>query len=169
MWPSGIPAGRPAVCGGANDVTGLRITRPDSRRRGFSLLESLIASAVLGVVVLAVGMAVSASQKASFEGDKAVLAAMAADDLMSELAAVPYANLPTYNGLTHPVGAMVTLGGQAYPDTYWALGRRVLVEDTRYTEPGLGVEIDGRRIVVTVFDDARDIVQIETFIPEPVS
>jgi hypothetical protein len=131
------------------------------------LLESLIASAVLAIVVLAVGSAVSAGQKSSFEGQKMILASMAADDLLSELRAIPYANLPTYDGLNQPVGQLQTLSSEAYPDTYWSVGRSVTVTDAQYLEPGLGAKINGRQIIVIAFDDSRTIVQLETFVPEP--
>lgn len=144
-----------------------RITR--TRRRGFTLLENLMAAAVLGVIVLAVGLAVSAAQKASQEGQKTVLGAMAADDLMSELRAVEYADLPDYDGVVQGVGAMRTLTGDAYPDTYWALGRSVIVENARYQDEGLGAMINGRRIVVAAFDENRVLVELESFVPEPSS
>ncbi len=144
-------------------------THTPRSRRGFSLIENLMAAAVLGIIVLAVGLAVSAAQKASQEGKKTVLGAMAADDLMSELRAVAYANLPGYDGMVQDVGALQTLTGDDYPDTYWALGRSVLVEDTQYVEGGLGAVIDGRRIVVAAFDDDRVLVELECFVPEPSS
>lgn len=145
----------------------IRTTR--HTRRGFTLLENLMAAAVLGIIVLAVGLAVSAAQKASIEGQKTVLGAMAADDLMSELRALEYAALPTYDGLVQNVGGIQTLAGEDYPETYWALGRSVIVEDTQYQEGGLGAKIDGRRIVVAAFDADRVLVELECFVPEPAS
>jgi len=138
-----------------------------SGRRGFTLIENLIAAALLGVMVLAVGLAVSSTQKASEDGQEMILGSMAADDLLSELRAEPYATLPTYNGMNQPVGSIQTLSGDAYPDTYWAIGRSVLVEDVQYQDGGLGTKINGRRLVVSAFDDNRTLLQLETFVPEP--
>ena len=138
-------------------------------RRGFSLLENLMAAAVLGIIVLAVGLAVQAAQKASLEGQKTVLGAMAADDMMSALRALEYAQLPIYDGVVQDVGEMQTLDGDDYPETYWALGRSVMVENTKYSEGGLGAEINGRRIVVAAFDENRVLVELECFVPEPAS
>ncbi len=147
-----------------------RTIRPRGRpRRGFTLIENLMAAVVLGVVVLAVGLAVSASQKASFEGQKAILASMAADDLMSELRAVAYDDLPLHDGLFQAVGEITTLAGAAYPETYWPIGRRVSVADAQIQEEGLGAYVDGRLVTVTVFDEVRDIISLETFFPEPAS
>lgn len=136
-------------------------------RRGFTLLENLMAAVVLGIVVLAVGLAASSAQKAAFEGQKMVLASMAADDLMSELQAVNYTALPTYDGLNQPVGAIATLAGDTYPSTYWPIGRRVSITDTQYQEPGLGAKVNGRSIVITIFDDSRDVTSLDAFVPEP--
>jgi hypothetical protein len=128
-----------------------------------------MAAAVLGIIVLAVGLAVQAAQKASLEGQKTVLGAMAADDMMSELRALEYAQLPIYDGVVQDVGEMQTLDGDDYPETYWALGRSVMVENTKYSEGGLGAEINGRRIVVAAFDENRVLVELECFVPEPAS
>lgn len=136
-------------------------------RRGFSLLENLIAAAVLGIIVLAVGLAVSSAQKASQEGQKIILGVMAADDLMSELSVIPYEDLPDYDGLNQPVGMIATLEGQPYPETYWTLGRSVIVENTTHQEAGLGIEINGRRITVASFDENRVVAELEMFVPEP--
>jgi len=143
--------------------------RREEIRNGFTLLESLMASAVLAIVVLAVGAAVSAAQDASLHGQRMLLASMAAEDLLSEISTTPYADLPTLDGLDQPPGQMQTLAGEAYPDTYWSVGRAVLVESASYTHPDLGVQVDGRRVLVTAYDAQRDLVTLETFIPEPAS
>ena len=135
-------------------------------RRGFSLIENLMAAAVLGVIVLAVGLAVSSAQKASQEGQKIILGVMAADDLMSELSVFEYAALSGFE-LNQPVGAMATLGGQNYPETYWALGRSVIVEPATHQEAGLGISIEGQLVTVAAFDESRVVAELEMFIPEP--
>ena len=70
-----------------------------ANRRGFTLLESLIAMVILAATVLAVGSAINASSQQSIEGQKQILAAMAADDLLAELSALPYADLINHHGL----------------------------------------------------------------------
>lgn len=138
------------------------------RAGGFTLIENMIAAAVLGVIVLAVGLAVSASIKASQEGQKTVLGSMAADDLMSELRTVPYNTLDTYDGQVQPVGEMQTIAGSAaYPQTYWTIGRSITVEPVQYQNGDLGATINGRRVVIAAFDDRRTLVELEAFIPEP--
>lgn len=135
--------------------------------RAFSLLEALVASVALAVIVLAVGSAVSAGRQQSREAEQTILATIAADDLMSELSTEPYATLSNHNGLTQAPGAMTTLTGLSYPNSYAEIGRSVLVETTTVTDQGMGVIIVGKRVVVTSHDATRVLASLETFVPEP--
>lgn len=141
-------------------------TGSTTRRGGFSLLEAMMSCAILAMSVVALSAAISAGQQASFESQKAVLAAMTADDLLSEVTAVDYSSLPDLNGRTEPVGEMETLAGAGYPILYWALGRRIAVEDTKIVNQGAGVIVAGRMVSVTVFDESRDVATVELFVPE---
>lgn len=136
---------------------------------GFTLLESLIAASLLVMVVLAVITGVTTAQQVSFEGQKRILGAMAADDLMGELVTLPYADLKDRDGWKQAPGAMTTLDGQAYPTTNWAVGRSVSVQEEIKTEPALGVSIKGLRVIVTAQDADQDLLSIEMFVPEPAS
>ena len=138
-------------------------------RRGFTLLESLIALTILTATVLAVGAAISASSQQSIEGQKQILAAMAADDLLAELSALPYDQLITHDGLDQGVGAMETLDTTPYPDTYWLIGRTVSVVETDVTTGDLGVKVRGMLVTVSAYDENRTLSEIQTFIPEPAS
>lgn len=149
------------------DDTGPRRRALGALRGGFTLLESLIASAVLSLIVLAVGAAVTAGQQASFEARNAVLAAMAGDDLLSDLAALDYEDLADFDQFQQPVGTIATLGGRTYPASYGALGRSVVVEQVLLEEPETGARIRGMRLVVHVFDARRIVSTVETFRPEP--
>jgi hypothetical protein len=150
--------GRSRSCGGARRAA-----------RGYSLIEALVASVLLGVIVLAVMSAVAASQKVAFESEKLMLGSITAGDLMGELVTLPYSDIRLRDGLEQPVGAMATLDGAAYPSTYWALGRRVTVTDQTIMHAPTKAQIKGVRVVVTAFDTGRDVASVETFVPEPAS
>ena len=135
-------------------------------RRGFTLLESMFAATVLGIIVLAVFAAVTSSQRISFEGQKRLLAAMAADDLMIELSTLPYHELRLRDGLSQAPGAMQTLDGAPYTDAFWAVGRRAAVTETTI-DAGMDVRVRGLRVVVTVEDDSAELATVEMFVPEP--
>lgn len=159
-------------------MTRTRIVQPDqidritarrspADRCGFTLLESLIAMVILTATVLAVGSAISASSQQSIEGQKQILAAMAADDLLAELSALPYAELNAYDGFDQTIGALQTLDLTAYPETYWLIGRTVLVSETMMGTGDLGVDVRGMLITVSGYDENRTLAQIQVFIPEP--
>lgn len=126
-----------------------------------------MATGVLSLIVLAVGAAVTAGQHTTFEGKKAVLAAMAADDLLTELHALGYGGVDAHDGMVQAVGAMASLQGRAYPPTYGPLGREAEVDVVIVEEPETGVLVRGKRLVVRVFDVRRTVVELESFLPEP--
>ena len=142
-------------------------TSRSRRRGGFTLLEAVIASTVLALTVLAIGAAISASQMNALEGRKAVLGSMVCSDYMSELLTLSYTEIEARSGETLGVGAMTTLDGVAYPDSYWALGRSMTAEEELMEIVELGVTVRGLRIEVLAFDDNRVVASVESFLPEP--
>lgn len=132
-----------------------------------SLIEALVASVTLAVIVLAVGSAVSAGRQSSLEAERTILSTIAADDLLSELSTVDYADLDKHGGLDQAPGEMATLDGAPYPSTFAEIGRSALIDTTTITDPDLGVIIVGKRIVASAHDGSRVLASFETFIPEP--
>lgn len=149
----------------------MRSTRPihpSSRtRRGFTLLEALFASVVLGISVLAVISAITTAQQIAFDGQKRVLAAIAANDYLAELTTIPYSELPFHDNTFHPIGEMTTLDGAQYPESFWALSRSVTVTNTTLYDPEFGAAIDGLQLVVTCDDELHEYARLERFIPDP--
>ena len=81
-------------------------------RRGFTLMESLIASAILFAGVLAVISAIMAGQRKAFEAERQVMATLAAEQLMGSIATSEYDSLSALWGGIKPAGefqAMVTI------------------------------------------------------------
>jgi len=134
-----------------------------------TLLESLIATTILSVVVLAVAAALNASQKLAFEGRQRVMGVNAADDLMIELMTVPYAQIKNYHGLDQAPGEMLTIDGESYPASYAVIGRSVEVVSENITEPGLGITVAGVMITVRSDDGKHTLAEISAFRPEPQS
>lgn len=144
-------------------------TTPQPTPRGFTLLEALMGVSVLAVVVLAVSAALTASQTIAFEGQKRILAAIAADDLMSELLTLEYDDLRARDGDADPIGEITTLDNEQYPDSFWALGRSVAVQTVSLYDQTLDVSVDGVIVTVSVIDDGAILAQAEVFVPEPQS
>ena len=126
-----------------------------------------MASAVLASVVLAVAAGMGASQGVAFDGQKRMLASIAANDLMSELATVPYADLLTWNGTNQPVGAMSTVDGAVYPESFWSLGREVEVVPTTMSDGDLGAPVIGAMVTVRVVDESAVMSEVCLFVAEP--
>lgn len=126
-----------------------------------------MASAVLASVVLAVAAGMGASQAVAFDGQKRMLASIAANDMMSELATVPYSELLTWNGLSQAVGSMETVDGASYPSTFWSLGRSVEVVVTTMNDGDLGAPVVGAMVTVQVVDESAVMSEVSLFVAEP--
>ncbi|MFM9959558.1 MAG: prepilin-type N-terminal cleavage/methylation domain-containing protein [Phycisphaerales bacterium] len=138
-----------------------------NRARGFTLLEALVASVILGASVMAVISALSTSQQLAHEGQKRVLGAMACNDLLIEAATLPYANLRTHAGLNQSVGLMQTLDGGTYPASFWALGRTMTIAETTITDTKSGAVVKGVKVIVSAIDEENALCSIEAFFAEP--
>jgi len=145
-----------------------RTRRRWRQRGGFTLLEAVIASAVLALTVLAIGAAISAAQMNSLEGRKAVLGAMAAGDYMAEVMTLPYGEIEALDGDMIPVGTLTTLDGVAYPEEYWGLGRGITAQEELMRVDDLGVTVRGLNIEIVIFDEMRVVANAHAFLPEPI-
>lgn len=125
-----------------------------------------MASAVLGLIMLAVATAVASAQQMAFESQKRLLASLAADDLLSEISTLPYDDLSALHNRTDEIGSMRTLDGDAYPGSFWALGRRVSVTETTMEDIDLGISVPGRLVSVWCFDAFADLAHYQVFVPE---
>lgn len=129
-----------------------------------------MASAILFAVVVSVTQAITAGQQHAHEAQQRIAATLAAEELMGRLSSVPYADLPTWNGFTQAVGAMTDVAGQAMPDSFAAVGRRVSVRTSLQTVPGVDIRVRGRTVRIQAFDrDNRTLCDLQQFIPEPSS
>lgn len=143
-------------------------SRPRPARSGFTLLESLMATGVLLMVVVAVSAALAAAQRQSYEGQQRIAAGLAAEELMSRLLVVDYDDLPAWDGHSEAVGAMTNVAGHPLPDSFGGIGRRVTVTTTLRVVTNLSIRVRGRTVIVVAHDAADTPLAILTrFIPEP--
>ncbi len=142
--------------------------RPRPRRRGYTLLESLMAASILLVIVIAVTSAVLAGQQNALEAQHRIVGALAAEELMGRLTTTPYTQLPTWNGFREEVGDMTDLDGGALPLSYQGIGRDVTVTLMTHKLKDLSITIQGREISVRSFDvNGRVLVELITFVAKP--
>ena len=139
-------------------------------RRGFTLLEALMASGILLAAVVAVTSAITAGQQHAYEAHQRIAASLAAEELLGRVIIDDYANLMTFNGLTQAVGTMTDVNGSALPQKFDSIGRDVSVINSLEDTGVAGVNIQGRTVRVRAFDaNNRVLADISQFIPEPPS
>lgn len=150
--------------GGTKVVGGL------ARTRGFTLIESLMATGLLLVVVVAVTSAISAGQQHSFEAHQRIAGSLAAEELMGRVSADAYSSLLSWNGHTEDVGEMTDMSGAAMSSSLNMVGRDVHVSTGLKTIAGLDVRVRGATITVRSFNGlGRTLATITRFVPEPQS
>ncbi len=170
------------------------IPRPTHRRsrRAFTLLETLIASAILTFSVAAIAQSIVVGQAQTYEALHAQRAVFLAEALLEEILAVGsnkptsflslygigpdlgeitrdlFNNIDDFHGLTDGVGlATVTDAlGIDYPDVFQLFSRAVSVVSETVTVPGLGA-VAGHTLTVTVTDERGRQWHITRFVPEP--
>ncbi len=153
-------------------VQGWRTTlgRGPALARAFTLVESLMATGLLLVVVVAVSSAITAGQQHSFEAHQRIAGSLAAEELMGRVSAESYSNLLTWNGHTENVGEMTDMAGAEMPSTLSMVGRDVQVSTGLRTITGLDVRVRGATITVRAFNNkGRTLAIITRFVPEPQS
>jgi len=124
-------------------------------RRGFTLMEALIASAILFAGVLAVISAIMSGQSKALEAEQQVMATLAAEELMGAIIADEYLDLAANWGGLKPTGAFFAF---------------VAIQDVDEDISDLGVVVSGKIVNIGVFPsttDTRIIVELSHFIPAP--
>jgi hypothetical protein len=126
-------------------------------RQGFTLMEALIASAILFAGVLAVISAITSGQQKAFEAEQQVMATLAAEELMGAIIVDNYLDLEgNWSGLK-PAGDFVAL---------------ITFNDIDEDLFDLGVVVRGKTVNVEIYPsmtDMRLILELAHFIPKPQS
>ena len=132
------------------------VIRLPTVRRAFTLMESLMASAILFAGVLAVISAVMTGQKQAFEAQRRLAATLIAEEIMSEVALTDYADLSGIPAV-QPAGEFMAV---------------VMVTTTDQELTNLGVRVKGSQIDIEIIPSITEymvLARISHFIPEPQS
>lgn len=130
----------------------------NKHRRGFTLIEALLAAGILAGAVVVVTWAVTAGQQQALYAKVQISAAMAAEDLMGQILVNNYDDLEWdwnghYEQISSPRGTLTV---------------DVTVANMLKDLPGLDVRVDGLDVAITVSDEqGRLIAQTCQFIPDP--
>ena len=164
-----------------------RSTHPD---RGFTLAESLMATAVLALAVLAITQAIVSGQMQTYEALHDQRAVSLGEALVEEVLALPYAdpegaagagpdtgesnrsrfdNADDFEGFSESIGSVVDAAGNAYGKLFQRFGRSVAAKYGQQTVSGFADPIDGLAVTVTVTDDRGLTWTLSRFIAEPAS
>jgi prepilin-type N-terminal cleavage/methylation domain-containing protein len=149
-----------------------RAPRPPQRppRRGFTLLETMMAASILLLVVMAVSSAMTAAHQHAYEAQQRIAGSLAAEELMNRLMTVEYSALPSWHRYREPVGKMTDIAGEMLPEAFSGVGREVSVSTVMRLLPGVDVNVRGRNVTVRTFDHGdRTLTSICRFVPEPQS
>jgi hypothetical protein len=155
---------------------------------GFTLVEALAASAVLGLAVIALTQAVTAGQAQTHEAMRSSQAVNLAEAMAEEILSLPYHdpdgasapgpeggesprllldNMDDYHGLGEPLGQVRDIAGVPYGGNYARFSRSVSCVYTTMTVPGLTSVGNGLSVRVTVRDERGRVWAVTRFIPEP--
>jgi prepilin-type N-terminal cleavage/methylation domain-containing protein len=137
------------------------------RRRGFTLMESLMASGILLVIVIAVTSSITAAQQHALEAHERIAGVLAAEELMGRILSGDYDSLAAWDGFREPVGAMVDMNNNPLPASTAMIGREVDVYTSVRTTGDLEINIRGRTVRVQAFNsDDRMLCDLIRFVPE---
>lgn len=134
-------------------------------RMGFSLIEALIALAILALIFTSIASAIGAGTATAGETRTRVVATLSADELLAEVLSDDWDGLLQWDGFEEISGEGRAPDGRLEPARK-SLARSVeVLEQTRTLEP-VGIEVDGRLIVIEVRDqNHRLLSRLERFVP----
>jgi prepilin-type N-terminal cleavage/methylation domain-containing protein len=133
--------------------------------RGLTLIESVIATAVLAVAITAVYSAMAAGTVHATRSADELAATVAVEDLMHRVLGDDGSRLLDWNGYEEPAGRLVDASGRPLAGGVSRVGRRVAVE-RRTRRLGRGPDIAGWDIRIEAFDaEGRRLGGIERWMP----
>ena len=148
----------------------------------FTLMEVLIAMALLGLAVTAVTQAVTAGQMQMHEALHRARAVMLAEAMIEEVLSKPYgdpdaglgssadrenfAEIGHYHGFEQEPGDITDQSGVAYPEAYQPFTRSVVVATDTHNVAPFG-QRDGLLVTVTVADERSGTWTVRRFVAEP--
>ena len=160
--------------------------RKHSRDAGFTLIEALIASAVLSFVVAALTQAITAGQSHTYHALHAARAVQLAEAMLEEVLSKPWADpaggselgpdsgetgradfddLDDYDGFTESAGSVRDANGSPYGELFQRFERSVAVTSQDIDHATLG-RISGKLIIVAVREPGGRAWTVRRFVAE---
>ena len=147
----------------------MRGPRPDAAPRGLTLVESIVASAILAVSITAVFSAVASGRAHAEVAADELAATVAAEDLLTRVLGSGFDRFDDWDGHEEAPGELVDAEGVFLAPAMQRVGRRVRIERREQTLFD-SLAIPGRTVIVEVFDrEERTTGSISRWIPAPES
>ncbi len=127
---------------------------PGRRCRGVTLMESLMASAILAGAVVTVIFAITAGQQHAYQAKEQIAASLAADKVLGDIIRKPYDDIGSSGGFTVANGLPVLIS--AAPDS-----------DKLFS--GVNVRVRGTVVTLQVLtaDGSKTLTEVTHFVPGP--
>ncbi|MAJ47755.1 MAG: hypothetical protein CBC35_10900 [Planctomycetes bacterium TMED75] len=136
-------------------------------RRGFSLIESVLALSILAITFTAIASAIGAGSSSAMEERDQVTATLATEELLAEILAEEWDQLSSWNGFEEAPGESFAPDGGRYPSRSRIWRSAVVLEHTLQIEPA-GKQLEGRIVRITTRNtDGRVLVAVDRFVPRP--
>lgn len=153
--------------------------RRPARPIGLTLVECLLAMAILAVAILGITIAVTAGQKHLQYGETRLAAARLAEHLLEEIQSRPYAghgagrssyHVDDYDGFHESPGEIKDAAGTPYGSIEQQFSRSVSVRGDAVAIPAWeGAVVAGKLVVVTLEDACGERFQLSRFISPEMS
>jgi len=137
-----------------------------TKHKGFSLAEAMMATVVLGIAAAGVLLPFTSGAAVRAEGMRRTLAARLAGDLMEEIINTPFEEiLAGYDGYAEPQGQVKDVSGTAFTDSNYAgFSRDVSCEYVRVPQESETGELKFIRVTVRVYYSGKQIAIINRLI-----
>ena len=159
-----------------------------TNKRGFTLAEALMATALLALCCATLGEAIVAGQMQAYDAQRTLRATIMGEELMERVLSLPYNdpngasnlgpeageaspggfdNIDDYHGYHESAGSAFVHSGVAVPPDLDVFDRSVTVTYGSMTVPAYGAPITGLTVLVTLTDAAGRRWTFTKFVPAP--
>lgn len=139
---------------------------PDRRRRGVSLVESVLAASLLAMAVMAVFTAIGSGTDHAQESARRIAATMAAESMLARVILDQGDALDAWNGRFEPMNELQDACGRPLPPNQQVVSRSVEVLNKSRALPGFPT-VPGRLVIVEARGrDNQLLASISEWIPD---
>jgi len=137
-------------------------------RRGFTLIEAMIAAVVLGIAAAGVLLPFTSGAAIRAEGAHRTLAAKLAGDLMEGIVKTPFEQIiAAYDGYAEPQGQVKDASGIVFTDSNYAnFSRDVICEYVYMPQESGDIEPKFIRIIVRVYYRGGEIATVSRLVSD---